>query len=90
MCLFLCLPKIEIQLPASTKQRRTSYSCRHLYNYGDAGLEKRVIYRLQAALFPVLLFMYFGPYFCRIGGFSTCPKFTGAAGAALRAALAFF
>ena len=39
---------------------------------------------------PHLLFLYFGTISVAWEAFSVCPTFTGAAGAALRAALAFF
>ena len=63
VCLFSVPPpeRQKIQPPASTAT--PPYSRQHLRNYSDAGFERGVTYRIQAALFSLPTFSVFWPVF---------------------------
>ena len=91
LCVLACFcasfQKQKSSQPASLKN---TYSWQHLCNCGDAGLEIGIIYRLQAAIPPPSTFSVFWSVFLSRRRLFCAQRSRGAAGAALRAALAFF
>jgi hypothetical protein len=94
VCLFLCLPKTEIQTPASIKTEEQHPIVANISTTRAMQALRKAPYINSRPQFPPsLLFIYFGPVSVAWEAFLHAQTFTGAAGAAsaaLRAALAFF